>query len=129
MYAKRYRRPAPIFGADALAVMRAHAWPGNVRELEHWVESAVVLAPDGRIGAAHLPRLRPSLTVATPGVLGITLDEAARRHAVAMVDACAGNKAEAARRLAIGRNTLGRLLRGETAARPPDARATRRSAG
>ncbi len=100
--------------------MRAHAWPGNVRELEHWVESAVVLAPDGRIRAAHLPRLR--MPAAAVPVREITLDEAMRRHATAMVDACAGNKAEAARRLAIGRNTLGRLL-------GRDARALRRSAG
>ena len=39
-------------------MLRAHTWPGNVRELEHWIESAVVLAPDGRIGTTHLPRAR-----------------------------------------------------------------------
>jgi Nif-specific regulatory protein len=53
------------------------------------------------------------LPVAAPaGVpLGLTLDEATRRYVAATVDACDGNKAEAARRLDIGRNTIGRVLK------------------
>jgi transcriptional regulator with GAF, ATPase, and Fis domain len=130
MYAKRYRRPSPVFTPEALAVIRAHTWPGNVRELEHWVESAIVLAPDGRIGASHLPRTRrspsatalrpvsdPSLVAASPAgtvvPFGLTLDDATRRYVQATVDACDGNKAEAARRLDIGRNTIGRILKGD----------------
>ncbi|MDB4933186.1 MAG: Response regulator of zinc sigma-54-dependent two-component system [Labilithrix sp.] len=128
MYAKRYKRPAPELSSEALAVLRAHTWPGNVRELEHWIESAVVLAPDGRIGTAHLPRTRKvvaSAGAAAPtapptgasagegGVaipLGLTLDEATKRYVAATLDACDGNKAEAARRLEIGRNTIGRMF-------------------
>jgi len=128
MYAKRYKRPAPELSNDAVAVLRAHTWPGNVRELEHWIESAVVLAPDGRIGSTHLPRARKPLTspgtIASPtttaspspstsGVgipLGLTLEEATRRYVSATLDACDGNKAEAARRLEIGRNTIGRMF-------------------
>jgi Nif-specific regulatory protein len=152
MYAKRYKRPPPVFSPDALFAMRAHTWPGNVRELEHWVESAVVLAPDGRIHTSHLPRTRKPLTPLTSvsgsttlqGIspaasagwnpdgskpptnmgmgessggnvipLGLTLDEANRRYVSATVDACDGNKAEAARRLDVGRNTIGRILKGE----------------
>jgi Nif-specific regulatory protein len=136
MYAKRYKRPAPVFSPDALAVMRAHAWPGNVRELEHWVESAIVLAPDGRIGTSHLPKTRkalaragsePSFVSPTPAPadtsvvpLGLTLDEATRRYVAATVDACDGNKAEAARRLDVGRNTIGRILKGERESSPGD---------
>jgi Nif-specific regulatory protein len=136
MYAARYKRPPPVLLPDALAALREHGFPGNVRELEHWIESAVVLAPDGRISASHLPRARRGL----PGVasaarapeappprqddapqlssravhggvpipLGLPLDEAIRRYVAATVEAAGGNKAEAARRLQIGRNTLGR---------------------
>jgi Nif-specific regulatory protein len=135
MYAQRYKRPAPELSAEAIAVLRAHTWPGNVRELEHWIESAVVLAPDGRIGTAHLPRMRRVVPVApTAGAstaapatassstststsaaavsipLGLTLDEATKRYVSATLDACEGNKAEAARRLEIGRNTIGRMF-------------------
>jgi Nif-specific regulatory protein len=110
---------------EAIRVLREHTWPGNVRELEHWIESAVVLAPDGRIGTTHLPRLRrivpssapylaaaapapPSTDVAIP--LGLTLDEATRRYVEATLESCDNNKAETARRLAVGRNTIGRMF-------------------
>ena len=120
LYARRYSRPSMRFTHDALARLRAHDWPGNVRELEHWIESAVVLAPDGDLGASHLPSVsrgaRPS---ATPEVmaLGLTLDEATRRYIAATVEACDGNRSEAAKQLGIGRNTITRAL-----ARPGAAR-------
>ncbi len=128
VYAHRYARPAPELDAAALAAIRAHSWPGNVRELEHWIESAVALAPDGRLTASHLPARRmsregsgpaPQPAAAPPppaegevGIpLGLSLDEASRRYVDATVRACEGNKTEAARRLGIGRNTIGRALR------------------
>ena len=150
VYANRYGRPAPRFEPAALASIRAHAWPGNVRELEHWIESAIALAPDGRVTASHLPlktaevaadaprrdrvttaEMRPiaaearaiaeaalrgpepgdetSEDVAIP--LGLTLEEAVRRYVDATVKDCDGNKTEAAKRLGVGRNTIGRALR------------------
>jgi transcriptional regulator with GAF, ATPase, and Fis domain len=149
VYANRYGRPAPRFEPAALAAIRAHAWPGNVRELEHWIESAIALAPDGRVTASHLPRRTPELAadatrrdgittaemrpiaaearaiaeaalrgaendeggeaVAIP--LGLTLEEAVRRYVDATVKGCDGNKTEAAKRLGVGRNTIGRALR------------------
>ncbi|HEY8074497.1 MAG TPA: sigma-54 dependent transcriptional regulator, partial [Labilithrix sp.] len=113
MYAKRYARPTPTITPEAMAMLRAHAWPGNVRELEHWIESAIVLAPDGRIAPSHLPKQRRAQTRAEAGgvPLGLTLDEATRRYVAATVEACDGNKAEAARRLEVGRNTIGRVLK------------------
>jgi DNA-binding NtrC family response regulator len=129
MYAKRYQRPAPDLSAEAVRVLRAHLWPGNVRELEHWIESAVVLAPDGRIGTTHLPRLRrvlppsSSFVAAAPATapraeapsnvaipLGLTLEEATRRYVEATLESCDNNKTETARRLAVGRNTIGRMF-------------------
>ena len=141
---------APRFDADAIAHIRNHSWPGNVRELEHWVESAIALAPDGRVTASHLPlktpepatdaprrdrittaEMRPIAaearaiaeaalrgpepddepreSVAIP--LGLTLEEAVRRYVDATVKDCDGNKTEAAKRLGVGRNTIGRALR------------------
>ncbi len=66
------RPPHPRFEPAALAAIRAHAWPGNVRELEHWIESAIALAPDGRVTASHLPSRarsppsRPRAATASP---------------------------------------------------------------
>jgi Nif-specific regulatory protein len=145
LYAARYARPSPRIDPAALEAMRAHVWPGNVRELEHWVESAIALAPDGRITVAQLPKRRaleaasptpaadgaaaspPVAAVVAAGVrptsdgsigtsaqgvpIGLSLDEATRRYVEATVEACGGNKTEAARRLAVGRNTIARALK------------------
>ncbi|MBI5531862.1 MAG: sigma-54-dependent Fis family transcriptional regulator [Deltaproteobacteria bacterium] len=111
IYSQRYRRAVPELRADAIAVLRAHRWPGNVRELEHWIESAIVLCPQGPVGAEHLPCCkRASATkVQRPGA-HLTLAEASRAHAIAVLDDCGQNKSQAARRLGIGRNTLTRIL-------------------
>ncbi len=113
MYARRYHRPDPTFDPRALERLRRHTWPGNVRELEHWIESAVVLAPDGVVREENFPREAPTdAGEETAGAIpiGLTLAEAERRYVEATVDACDGNKTEAARRLGIGRNTLARAL-------------------
>jgi Nif-specific regulatory protein len=118
-YAARYGRPAPAIASDAMAAIVAHDFPGNVRELEHWIESAIALAADGKITAAHLPARRGpgAATAAAPAnggagavPLGLELDEAMRRYVKATVAACGGNKTEAARRLGVGRNTITRAL-------------------
>jgi Nif-specific regulatory protein len=41
---------------------------------------------------------------------GLALSEASRRYVAATVEACDGNKTEAARRLRVGRNTVARAL-------------------
>jgi len=125
VYAQRYGRPTPSLDPAAIAAIGTHSWPGNVRELEHWIESAIALAPDGRITAAHLPRRRPSpslLRRSTPSrrlvddddvidmPLDLTLDDAIERYVSAVVAACDGNKTEAARRLGVGRNTIARSM-------------------
>jgi Nif-specific regulatory protein len=116
-------------------MLRAHAWPGNVRELEHWVEGAIALAPDGVIRPELFPAVRapistdrPAMPAPAPGEgartpqpsslphaaeipVGLTLDEATRRYVQATVDACDGNKSEAAKRLGVGRNSIGRWLK------------------
>ncbi len=75
VYATRYGRPTPRFEPAALVAIRAHAWPGNVRELEHWIESAIALAPDGRVTASHLPRRGPDLAADPPRRDGVTTAE------------------------------------------------------
>jgi transcriptional regulator with GAF, ATPase, and Fis domain len=117
-YAARYKRPEPQFQPDALAMLRAHRWPGNVRELEHWVESAIALAPDGVIRAELFPA--PSRAVSSESLppvngvtipLGLSLEDAERRYVEATLQSCDGNKSEAAKRLQVGRNSIGRWLK------------------
>ena len=91
-----------------------------MRELEHWVESAVVLSPDGRIAEELLPQSRrpselgaaaDSSAGAVRVPAGLSLDEAMQHYIRAAVDACGGNKTEAARRLGVGRNTVARAMK------------------
>jgi transcriptional regulator with GAF, ATPase, and Fis domain len=129
VYAQRYGRPSPSFDPTALHAIATHSWPGNVRELEHWIESAIALAPDGRVTTSHLPQRKPRTLpgieppASNPGIvatdstdgeiklsLGLSLDDAVERYVSAVVDACGGNKTEAARRLGVGRNTIARAL-------------------
>jgi transcriptional regulator with GAF, ATPase, and Fis domain len=72
-FGKRYGREGARFADDALAVLRAHRFPGNVRELEHWVESAVVLSPDGLVTRERLPRPRLLGDVETPQALSVAV--------------------------------------------------------
>lgn len=113
IYAKRYGRPEPRFTAKSLEAIAGHSWPGNVRELEHWVESAVVLSRDGSVDDPRGVTLPPPGEAAGAPIcpLGLTLEEATRRYIRATVEACDGNKTEAAKRLEVGRNTVTRALK------------------
>jgi DNA-binding NtrC family response regulator len=96
----------------ALQWLGEQPWPGNVRSLEHAIERAAVLSdretlepadfhkeplPAGRVGGEH-------------GVGNGTLREAvdaAERHAItAALEACGGNRREAAQRLGVSLRTL-----------------------
>ena len=115
----------PASGA-LLELLAAWPWPGNVRELSHVVRRLLIDA--GSLADADAARrLLPGATA--PGASERsgpapappppeTLDEAERRHVLAIVEASAGNRSEAARRLGIERKTLARKLKGWGVVRP-----------
>jgi DNA-binding NtrC family response regulator len=39
-----------------MALLTSYAWPGNIRELQNVLERAVLMAEEGQIRPAHLPR-------------------------------------------------------------------------
>jgi two-component system response regulator HydG len=90
-------------------------WPGNVRELMNAVERAVVLSRSEYLDADKLVMLMAD----SPTAAGIDqfnipenvpLDEGEKRIILEAVNACGGNKSEAARRLGITRKTLRKKL-------------------
>jgi Nif-specific regulatory protein len=118
VYRRRYDRPATLTD-DARAALVSYSWPGNVRELEHCIERAIVLARSPAIGAECLglrrARATAEMAVVADGVhlpLGLSLDDATRSYAEAVLERTGGNRSQAARDLKIGRNRLARLLRG-----------------
>ncbi|HQT93163.1 MAG TPA: sigma-54 dependent transcriptional regulator [Thermoanaerobaculaceae bacterium] len=107
--------------AEALAALAEHAWPGNVRELEQFVRRMLIdarsLADAGAVRQALASRGAAARTASAPaeptaaGVPLASLEEAERRHLVAVLAASGGNKSAAARILGIERKTLARKLR------------------
>ncbi len=126
-FGKRYARSVEI-EPSAMAALRGHAFPGNVRELEHAIESATVLAPDGRIRKDRLPLARVSMideprasrvdvepaSAASAHAsipLGLTMADASDAYIRATVAHVDGNQSEAARVLGVSRNTVAKALK------------------
>ncbi|HEY1378874.1 MAG TPA: sigma 54-interacting transcriptional regulator [Gemmataceae bacterium] len=122
LYAQRCGKTITQVDDDALVALRAYRWPGNVRELENAIERAVVVADGSILTTDDLPtevRRAPEtdLPVAAPAVAldgarwGVRAERDLRdrqeREALLRALATAGgNKAEAARLLAMARSTL-----------------------
>jgi DNA-binding NtrC family response regulator len=119
------------------AALGRYGWPGNVRELRNLIERTLILGKfpgefrDGPRSAAagtrsihdnfadSKPMDKPSAYAAS-GPSGIlvndtgkagsddTLEDVERRHILAVLENCAGNRDEAARRLGVSRKTIDR---------------------
>jgi len=50
-----YGRKVKELSEGALDVLMRHPWPGNVRELKNLIERLVIICPQQRIEAHHLP--------------------------------------------------------------------------
>jgi two-component system response regulator HydG len=117
------------FSPEAREALLAYAWPGNVRELVNAMRHAAALASGECVEVYDLPEeiaaptstrsLPPgprsngsgrTLPPSRPPSILEPLADVERRHILAVVDACRGNQAEAARVLGIARNTLWRKL-------------------
>jgi DNA-binding NtrC family response regulator len=115
-YARAHDRNCRRLAPEVLTALTAAAWPGNVRELENVIEQAVVLCPRER---TELPVevLPPALggrgwadAVQPDSRAALSLAEVERRHVREVLRQTGGNKAEAARLLAIDYKTLLRKL-------------------
>jgi DNA-binding NtrC family response regulator len=103
------------FGGDVERWLSAHAWPGNVRELENAIERGVVLARGDLLELTDVAldsRVASGASASdTTGSLQGFLERAAAERIRSALAEAGGVKAEAARRLAIDRTTLYRLMR------------------
>ncbi|MEM9333052.1 MAG: sigma-54 dependent transcriptional regulator [Pseudomonadota bacterium] len=88
---------APEFTPSARRRFLAHDWPGNVMELRNTVERAL-------INGSFEDALEPTFGEFEAESLA-TVEQ---RHILAMLEACNGNRAEAARRLGVARKTIDR---------------------
>ncbi len=95
----------------AVAWLAGQVWPGNVRSLEHAIERAAVLSDkevlepvDFGPGRQLTPGASPGSTEA--GTLRDAVEAAERQAISAALEACGGNRREAAKRLGVSLRTL-----------------------
>ena len=110
----RENQPAEI-EPDAMNQLMAYDYPGNVRELKSIIKSAVNLAQNQPIHVACLPpqlqkEAHHKSTKNESPQVAPTLSELEKRHILNVYQMCNHNKAESARVLDIGINTLRRKL-------------------
>ncbi|MEO8378231.1 MAG: sigma-54 dependent transcriptional regulator [Acidobacteriota bacterium] len=120
--AEESKREVPGPTQTVLDLLGAYAWPGNVRQLEQLLRRVVIDTgglTDAEAMTAVLrgssPREAAAGSAASPGPPAedelVSLDEAERRHIVAVLRATAGNQTQAAFILGIERKTLARKLK------------------
>jgi DNA-binding NtrC family response regulator len=105
---------------ELLDLFAAHAWPGNVRELEQVIRRTVIdsgALVDAAAAARALRDIAPSseekpatMPAAVQDEL-VSLDEAEKRHIIAVLRATGGNQTQAAYILGIERKTLARKMK------------------
>ncbi|MGO8766840.1 MAG: sigma-54-dependent transcriptional regulator [Limisphaerales bacterium] len=110
---------------EAVRALQTHSWPGNVRELQNVIERAVILCSDRTLLEPEHLGLRPTaiaapISSATPvatvpvvtapanGTNGhfLSMAELEKRHILAALHHCEGNRGDAAKILEISVRTL-----------------------
>ncbi|MDD9724942.1 sigma-54 dependent transcriptional regulator [Roseovarius sp. SK2] len=92
--------PTLDLNEEILLKLSRYDWPGNVRELRNLVERSVILGQFPEEFAGH------GTVTGQEAIETLALVE--QRHIMSVLDACDGNRAEAARRLGVSRKTVDR---------------------
>ena len=116
-FAQLYGRKPKELTQDAYRVLREYPWPGNVRELKNLMERIVILHPQVRIEARHipLPLSRKANAQDRPAERFASLQEvreaAERDYIFRKLDECQGNVTRAAEALGLERSHLYRKMK------------------
>jgi len=100
MLALRLGLPPLAITPAVAARLSAYAWPGNVRELRNLVERSLILGSFPSEDSTGSPLGGESLP--------LSLAEVEKRHILAVLERCEGNRRNAAQRLGVSRKTLDR---------------------
>jgi DNA-binding NtrC family response regulator len=117
MHANELNKPVPELSADVLAALTQHDWLGNVRELRNMIERAVIFCEAGKpLSLASFPSHFSQLAAQKsdpPSKPLRTMREVEAEHIRTVLEACGGNRTQAARILGISAVTLWRKLGSE----------------
>jgi two-component system NtrC family response regulator len=115
-FLRRAAAPEPMgLSEAAISRLQAYHWPGNVRELRNVMERAAALVRGAVVDMSDLsflgrepmsPPVSEFDLALLSGELGVAAEALERTMIRRALQACAGNRAEAARRLGIHRQLL-----------------------
>jgi two-component system nitrogen regulation response regulator NtrX len=99
-FARAYGRKPKELTPQAVEALQAHYWPGNVRELRNLIERIVILNPQSRIEARHIPLQLSRRTAADKlgryGSLQDVREAAEREYIQKKLEESSGNVSRAA---------------------------------
>ena len=110
-----YGRKPKELTPDAYRLLQEYSWPGNVRELKNLMERIVILCPQTRIEARHIPlhpgRRAAERTAERFGSLEEVRRAAEREYILKKLEEAGGNVTRAAELLGLERSHLYRKMR------------------
>jgi two-component system, NtrC family, nitrogen regulation response regulator NtrX len=111
-----YGRKAKELTGEALRVLEEYPWPGNVRELRNLMERIVIMSPQARIDARHIPLDRARRAVFDRpmerfGSLHEVREAAERDYILKKLEEAKGNVTRAADLLGLERSHLYRKMK------------------
>jgi two-component system nitrogen regulation response regulator NtrX len=115
-FARSYGRKPKELTPQAVETLRAYHWPGNVRELRNLIERIVILNPQSRIDARHIPLHQAKKTQSERsadryGSLQDVREAAERDYILKKLEESHGNVSRAAELLGLERSNLYRKMR------------------
>src|SRR5438270_688804 len=101
---------------QALQVLHDYRWPGNVRELKNLIERIVILNPQVRVDARHIPLTTTRRTVAERpmdrfGSLQEVREAVEREYILKKLEETNGNVTRTAELLGLERSNLYRKMK------------------
>jgi two-component system nitrogen regulation response regulator NtrX len=110
-----YGRKPKELTQEAYRVLQEYHWPGNVRELRNLMERMVIMNPQVRVDARHipLPRARPAAERPSEGFGSLQEVRSAveREYILKKLDETGGNVTRAAELLGLERSNLYRKMK------------------
>jgi len=109
-----YGRKPKELTPEALQVLAEYHWPGNVRELKNLIERIVILNPQIRVDARHIPlnaRRPADRTVERFGSLQEVREAAEREYILKKLEETHGNVSRTAELLGLERSNLYRKMK------------------
>jgi two-component system nitrogen regulation response regulator NtrX len=110
-----YGRKPKELTVEAYRVLAQHHWPGNVRELKNLIERIVILNPQVRVDARHIPltaaRRQPERAAGRLGSLQEVREAAEREYILKKLEETSGNVTRTAELLGLERSNLYRKMK------------------